>query len=136
MTPFPAQMGGNAGLQYQQQMMQMQLSQYQAAIGMQRAAADQASNQLRAEQGLMSEYYSLVYRMNQISSGGGLGGGGLGSGGLGGGGFGGGGGGSFGLGLSLGPLNGGSYGGGYGVGLVGGYGVGPSVGGSVPGRTR
>lgn len=127
MSPYG--MGSNPlGLQYQQQMAQMQMQQYQMAVNMQLQATQQAAMKLRAEQGLMSEYYSLMYRMQQINMGGGGYGGGMGGyGGMGGG---------YGLGINFGGGLGGmgsGLGGYYDTGL-GVYGTGLS--GGTPGRTR
>jgi hypothetical protein len=85
LTPTPMMGQGGMGMQYQQQMLQMQLQQYQMQLDMQRRAADNAMARARVQQGLMTEYYSLMYRINQVNSGGyGLGfdlsGGGLGGG--------------------------------------------------------
>ncbi len=69
---MPGLAGGLAdlgGLQMQQQLLQMQMQQYQMALQVQAQAAQQAAARLRAQQSLMAEYYSLVYRMQMLNYG-------------------------------------------------------------------
>ncbi len=119
--PMGGQMGaaGGLGMDYQMQMMQMQMQQYQTYMGMQQRYMENAAAKMRIQQGLTQEYYSLMYRFNQLQNGGGL------SGGIGGGvgvgiGIGGGFGGGYGSGYGNGYGSGGYYNGGYGSGYAGG----------------
>lgn len=111
---------GGLGMDYQAQMMQMQMQQYQMYMGMQQRYMENAAAKMRVQQGLMQEYYSLMYRFNQLQTGaaGGIGGGiGIGIGG----GIG------YGGQPNVVPVGGG-YGGGYGApGYGGGYPGGPII---------
>lgn len=61
--------GGLGAIQMQQQMMEMQMRQYQMVIEQQKRAQEDALNRQRVSAGIQQEIYGLYYRLQQVQMG-------------------------------------------------------------------